>query len=73
MGDGTGLCIYAKRLGAGRFAYLWRDGRTGALRLAISELQPFLESWAILSRVPLSPAPFVMESLRKNLDPSMRR
>lgn len=24
--DGTGLCIYAKRLERGRFAALWRDG-----------------------------------------------
>ena len=73
MWDGTGLCIYAKRLRAGRFACLWRDERTGTLRLAISELQPFLEGGAILGCVPLSPAPFVMKSLRKNLDPSMRR
>jgi hypothetical protein len=47
MWDGTGLCIYAKRLGTGRFACLWRDERTGTLRLAISELQPFLEGGAI--------------------------
>ena len=73
MWDGTGLCIYAKRLQTRRFACLWRDERTGALRLAMSELQPFLEGGAILGRVPLSPAPFVMESSRKNLDPNMRR
>ena len=34
--DGTGLCIYAKRLERGRFACLWRDDGTKTLRLTLS-------------------------------------
>jgi transposase len=56
--DGTGLCIYAKRLERGRFACLWREGTTGPLRLTMSELQLFLEGSALVGRVALSPAPF---------------
>lgn len=59
--DGTGLCIYAKRLERGRFACLWREPWTSTpLRLTTSELQLFLEGSALVGRVPLSPAPFVM-------------
>src|SRR5258708_1487127 len=59
--DGTGLCIYAKRLERGRFACLWREPSTSTpLRLTTSELQLFLEGSALVGRVPLSPAPFVL-------------
>ena len=40
--DGTGLCVYAKRLEKGRFAALWR-GNGEAVELSSSELQLFLE------------------------------
>ena len=36
--DGTGLCIYAKRLERGRFASLWRDADARSVRLTMSEL-----------------------------------
>ena len=63
--DGTGLCIYAKRLEQGRFACLWRDPSTSTpLRLTMSELQLFLEGSALVGRVPLSPAPFVLTAAR---------
>lgn len=65
--DGTGLCIYAKRLEEGRFAPLWRNDTTSTLTLTMSELQLFLEGSALVGRVPLSPAPFVMKSLRETL------
>lgn len=67
MWDGTGLCIYAKRLEAGRFASLWRDGNAPGLTLTVSELQLFLEGSALVGRVVLSPAPFVMKSFRDSL------
>src|SRR5712691_9334957 len=61
--DGTGLCIYAKRLEQGRFASLWRDAPTAApLRLTMSELQLFLEGSALVGRVPLSPPAFVLRA-----------
>jgi len=53
--DGTGLCIYAKRLERGRFACLWRDGSRTELSLTTSELQLFLEGSALVGRVKLSP------------------
>lgn len=65
--DGTGLCIYAKRLEQGRFATLWRDDATASLRLTMSELQLFLEGSVLVGRVPLSPESFVMKSVRETL------
>jgi transposase len=65
--DGTGLCIYAKRLERGRFASLWRDPPAAPLRLTMSELQLFLEGSTVVGRAPLSPAPFVITSPQKNL------
>lgn len=61
--DGTGLCLYAKRLERNRFACLWRDGAAGALRLTMSELQLFLEGSTLVGRVSLSPPVFVQKSL----------
>jgi transposase len=65
--DGTGLCIYAKRLEQGRFACLWRDAAAGIVRLTMSELQLFLEGSVLVGRVALSPAPFIVEEPRKIL------
>lgn len=66
--DGTGLCIYAKRLEKGRFACLWRDGEGDTVRLTMSELALFIEGSALVGRVKLSPDEFVFESLRFPLD-----
>ncbi len=42
--DGTGICLYAKKLSGRRFAKLWRQGGSGvALRLSAAELGLFLE------------------------------
>ena len=43
--DGSGLCLYAKKLARGRFACLWRtDGEgTAPLRLTTTELNLFLD------------------------------
>ena len=54
--DGTGLCIYMKRLDKGRFAPLWRRERSGAaLTLTMSELSLFLEGSECVGRRALSP------------------
>ena len=71
--DGTGLCIYAKRLERGRFACLWRETEARVVRLTMSEPQLFLEGSTLVGRVPLSPAPFVLTTLQKNLASSTRR
>jgi transposase len=65
--DGTGLCIYAKRLEQGRFACLWRPDGSATLRLTMSELALFLEGSTLVGKVALSPAPFVLESLRETI------
>lgn len=67
--DGTGLCIYAKRLERGRFACLWRDAAARVVRLTMSELQLFLEGSALVGRIALSPMPFVVGRLQKDLAP----
>jgi transposase len=71
--DGTGLCIYAKRLERGRFACLWRDAAARVVRLTMSELQLFLEGSPLVGRVALPPAPFVVAATPKNLAPRATR
>ena len=71
--DGTGLCIYAKRLEQGRFACLWRDADARVVRLTMSELQLFLEGSTLVGRIALSPAPFIVAEARKDLATSRRR
>src|SRR5689334_366892 len=41
--DGTGLCLFHKRLERGRFACLWRKPQDATLPLSWTELQLFLE------------------------------
>jgi transposase len=65
--DGTGLCIYAKRLEQGCFACLWREATARVVRLTMSELQLFLEGSALVGRIALSPGPFVIGERAKNL------
>ena len=55
--DGTGLCVYAKRLERGRFAKVWREG-LGPLQLTQTELALFLEGSELVGKVALSPAAF---------------
>jgi transposase len=53
--DGTGLCVYAKRLERGRFAAVWTDEADGPVTLTVSELQLFLDGSPLVGRVALSP------------------
>lgn len=55
--DGTGLCIYAKRLEQGRFAPLWRRVRDGRVELSAAELSLFLEGSREVAVRRLSPPP----------------
>jgi transposase len=66
MWDGTGLCVYAKRLERGRFASLWREAGA-TVKLTTSELALFLEGSSLVGRVALSPAPFVLENIYEKL------
>lgn len=44
--DGTGLCIFSKRLDRGRFAALWLRECDGQVQLSQAELALFLEGCA---------------------------
>lgn len=53
--DGTGMCLFAKRLDQEKFVALWKRHRTGKeLTLTLSELGLFIEEATAL-RAPLSP------------------
>ena len=55
--DGTGLCIYSKRLERGRFSCLWAGEPGEPVVLTMTELALFLEGSRLAGRIPLSPAP----------------
>jgi transposase len=61
--DGTGLCIYAKRLERGQFARLWRHEDDAPIALTVSELDLFLDGSTMVGRVTLSPPPLTQFSL----------
>ena len=62
--DGTGLCLFAKRLEKGRFAAPWERSREGALRWTMSELSLFLEGSDLVGRIRLSPEPWLPGAAR---------
>lgn len=41
--DGTGVCIYSKRLAKGYFAAPWNRRQGGSVRLSMAELATFME------------------------------
>jgi transposase len=53
--DGTGLCLYSKRLERGRFPSLWQRSQGAEVALTVSELHLFLEGCKEVGRRPLSP------------------
>ncbi len=53
--DGTGLCLFSKRLEQGRFAPLWSRERDGQVVLSASELALYLEGCELVGSKPLSP------------------
>lgn len=54
--DGTGLCIYAKRLSRGCFTKLWTQAVEGEpLRMTHTELGLFLEGADLAQKMPVSP------------------
>ena len=56
--DGTGLCLFAKRLEKGHFAAPWSRPGEGPLSLTINELELLLEGSELVWKVPLSPTPW---------------
>ena len=51
--DGTGLCIYMKRLERSQFAAPWDRTEEQALRLTMSELAVFLEGSKVVGKIRL--------------------
>ena len=52
--DGTGLCIFQKRLERGRFASLWKTGEE-RVTMTSTELALFIEGCELVGRRALSP------------------
>jgi transposase len=61
--DGTGLCIFQKRLERGRFASPWREDGD-VVRMTASELALFIEGCELVGRRALSPEAVVPVSAR---------
>jgi transposase len=55
--DGTGLCIYQKRIERGRFASLWRGDDEETFEMTLSELVLFFEGSTLIGALRLSPLP----------------
>ena len=55
--DGTGLCIYQKRIERGRFALLWRGDDEETVEMTLGELALFLEGSTLVGALRLSPSP----------------
>jgi len=53
--DGTGLCIFQKRLERGRFASVFRDD-SDAVQMTATELALFIEGCDLIGRRTLSPS-----------------
>lgn len=53
--DGTGLCLFAKRLERGRFANVWARADGRGVELTQAKLTLFIEGNELVGRVPLSP------------------
>ena len=62
--DGTGMCIYMKRLDKNRFACPWRRAEGDTLKLTMSELSLFLEGSELVFFRPLSPEPIGIDDLQ---------
>ena len=53
--DGTGVCLFAKRIERGQFSAVWKRARGPQLELTLSELGLFIEGSDAFGKVPLSP------------------
>jgi transposase len=58
--DGTGLCVWTKRLEQGSFTAPWRLPRGEVVRMTLAELQLLLEGTELVGRYPLSPPSYVL-------------
>jgi transposase len=61
--DGTGLCIYAKRMERSRFAKLWGVVDGVELELTSAELAAYLDGWTQAGKARLSAGEFRVSGL----------
>ncbi|MNK90086.1 IS66 Orf2 like protein [compost metagenome] len=61
--DGTGLCIFAKRLERGRFGAPWQGERDRPWKLTTSELALFLDGSTLVARKSTVTPDFALSSL----------
>jgi transposase len=61
--DGTGLCLFCKRLERGRFAPLWKRSESTSLSLTRTELDLFLQGSKLIGKIALSPPPISKKEL----------
>ena len=64
--DGTGLCVFAKRLERGRFAALWERCSSVQMELTSAELGLFLEGCTLVGQQRLSPPEIDSKALLRN-------
>lgn len=65
--DGTGLCIFMKRLERGCFVAPWQRSSGTVIEMTMSELALFVEGSKAVWRTPLSPHVTIPAPLRSNL------
>jgi transposase len=64
--DGTGLCVFSKRMERGRFAKLWGVTDGDEIQLTSVELSAYLDGWKMVGKTRLSMEEFRLPVLTKN-------
>lgn len=60
--DGTGLCVFAKRLEHGRFNAPWQGSESTPWQLTMTELSLFLEGCRLVGKLAISPPAFELKT-----------
>jgi len=61
--DGSGTCLFAKRLVKGRFVALWEHAKHRSIRLTKNELELFLDGSQLIGRFAVAPSPISEKDL----------